>query len=94
MPTLKPNGKRLNGSGSKWITVKRRHLLYSRDGWRCGYCDKDLSDVPSHDRTLDHIIPRRFGGPHADWNLLTACKKCNDKRNVFRRERDELRRRT
>lgn len=77
MPTLKPNGKRLNGRGSKWIQPKRRRAIYERDGWRCGHCRADLRDAPCHARTLDHIIPRAAGGSHHSSNLVTSCLTCN-----------------
>lgn len=89
MPSLKPNGRRLNGSGSKWITPARRARLYLRDDYRCAWCGAFLIAVPPHQRTLD-LVPRRLGGPHDDWNLVTACKECNDRRNIVRRTRDAL----
>lgn len=79
MPTLKPNGRRLNGRGSKWITKKRRREIYQRDGWRCGYCGRGLRSLPA-ERTLDHVVPVSRGGGHENANLKMACKRCNDQK--------------
>lgn len=80
MPTLKPDGRRLNGKGSKWITPKRRLAIYRRDGWRCRYCGKSLRSAKPHQRTLDHVVPVARGGTHASRNLRMACKPCNDRK--------------
>lgn len=80
MPTLKADGTRLNGKGSSWITPKRRKAIYIRDGWRCRYCARWLKNVPARMRTLDHKVPVCKGGTHASGNLVTCCKRCNDRK--------------
>ncbi len=80
MPSLKPNGKRLNGSGSGWITPARRLALYLRDGFLCQYCGTDLHAAPARTVTLDHLTPQCRGGTHASSNLITACLSCNSRR--------------
>jgi 5-methylcytosine-specific restriction endonuclease McrA len=80
MPSLKPNGKRLNGKGSGWITRKRRLAIYLRDGFRCVYCTADLTQANPREVTLDHIKPRCQGGSHKARNLVTACITCNSQR--------------
>lgn len=79
MPTLTKDGRRLPGTGSNWCRPARRRALYQRDGWRCGWCRKNLRNRPK-ERTLDHITPRALGGGHEDGNLVMACKRCNDSR--------------
>lgn len=27
--------------------------------------------------TIDHIVPRAFGGPDAMWNYVSSCESCN-----------------
>jgi len=80
MPSLKPNGKRLNGKGSGWITRKRRLAIYLRDGFRCVYCQADLTQANPREVTLDHVKPRCNGGSHKAKNLITACLSCNSAR--------------
>lgn len=77
MPTLKPNGKRLNGKGSGWIQPTRRLAIYLRDGFQCQYCGTDLKDLNPRFITLDHLRPRKSGGSHKSTNLITACANCN-----------------
>jgi len=49
--------------------------VFKRDKYTCQYCGKD--DVPL---TVDHIVRwENLGQTHED-NLITACKKCNNKR--------------
>lgn len=80
MPSLKANGKRLNGKGSGWITPVRRLAIYLRDGFLCQYCGVDLHSANRRDVTLDHLKPQCRGGSHETENLVTACLTCNSKR--------------
>lgn len=81
MPQLKANGKRVNGKqGGSWITPTRRLAIYLRDGFKCCYCGKDLSQVGPRDITLDHVKPQCQGGHHDTTNLITACLGCNSRR--------------
>ncbi len=47
-----------------------RRAVFARDGWRCVYC-RGPAD------TLDHVLPRSRGGPHAWDNVVAACARCN-----------------
>lgn len=80
MPSLTPDGRRLNGKGSKWIQPLRRLAIYLRDGFTCAYCGKDLHNVAPAARHLDHLEPKVNGANHASENLITACGKCNSRR--------------
>jgi 5-methylcytosine-specific restriction endonuclease McrA len=80
MPQLKPNGHRLNGKGSGWITKTRRLAIYLRDGFLCAYCGTDLHSAPPRHVTLDHLTPQCQGGTHESSNLVTACLACNSRR--------------
>lgn len=60
--------------------------------WRgqpCPYCgigmwwpSKDAVRDSSREATLDHIVPRSWGGSHAVENLRLCCKLCNAGRAV------------
>ncbi|MFN6584455.1 MAG: HNH endonuclease [Aulosira sp. ZfuVER01] len=50
--------------------VNRREVL-RRDHHSCQYCGSKKS------LTLDHVIPRSQGGPHAWNNVVIACERCN-----------------
>jgi 5-methylcytosine-specific restriction endonuclease McrA len=76
--------KTANGTGgSKWIRPEKREAIYASDGHRCIYCGRLLDDdhiESSHERTLDHLIPRSMGGSHGAHNLVTCCGHCNSAR--------------
>lgn len=80
MPTLRPDGRRLNGRGSSWITRARRLAIYIRDRFACQYCGTDLSASNPREVTLDHLRPQCRDGTHASSNLVTACLACNSRR--------------
>lgn len=49
--------------------------VFRRDGYKCRYCGAD--DVPL---TVDHLVTWEEGGPTETENLLSSCKRCNNKR--------------
>ena len=54
-----------------------RPAVMLRDLDTCQYC----GDMPGcHELTVDHVIPRSRGGVHSWQNLVTACKRCNQKK--------------
>ncbi len=49
--------------------------LFARDGHTCQYCgDRD------GDFTVDHVLPKRQGGPGTWENLVTSCRHCNHRK--------------
>lgn len=80
MPSLKPNGKRLNGKGSGWLPRWRRLAIYLRDQFTCAYCGRNLHGANPREVTLDHLVPQCKGGTHHESNLVTACASCNFRR--------------
>lgn len=51
--------------------------VHKRDGNKCVYCGE------TENLTLDHVIPKSRGGQHTWDNLVTACMKCNNKKDNF-----------
>jgi 5-methylcytosine-specific restriction endonuclease McrA len=53
------------------VVLSKRNIL-KRDNHQCQYCG-------SADRkmTIDHVIPRKFGGGETWENLVCACMACN-----------------
>lgn len=68
------------GQGSKWIRKERRLALYIRDSFSCAYCGRDLKSAEPCEVTLDHLLPRHYGGGNENTNLVTACRSCNSSR--------------
>lgn len=59
----------------KGIILSRKNIL-RRDGHRCQYCGS--TTVPL---TVDHIVPRSLGGGETWENLVTACVRCNNRKD-------------
>jgi hypothetical protein len=51
-----------------------RRTVFERDGWRCSYCDTEITMETGH---ADHVIPRSRGGSDDLSNLVAACAPCN-----------------
>ena len=56
----------------KRILLTRKNVI-KRDGHRCQYCGDTRSPM-----TVDHVIPKIYGGKDAWENLVCACIKCNN----------------
>lgn len=52
-----------------------RRSIFARDNYICQYCGHS-----SRELTIDHIIPKRLGGPTSWENLVCCCRKCNTKK--------------
>ena len=65
---LKPKKQKI----SKALALK----VYERDGFKCVYCKgkKDLS--------CDHVTPEIKGGQTTINNLVTACRRCNSRKQT------------
>jgi 5-methylcytosine-specific restriction endonuclease McrA len=55
------------------LNLNRRSVL-ARDGHICQYCGQWF---PSHQLSLDHVIPRSRGGQTTWENVVCACLACN-----------------
>ena len=62
------------------IPTNLRRRVIDRDGYRCVYCDEDLTITELH---LDHVIPESKGGPTTVDNLQVTCRKCNTAKGVL-----------
>jgi len=49
-----------------------RYEVFSRDQYTCQYCGRQTKEL-----TLDHVVPRRWGGVHTWENVVSACIPCN-----------------
>jgi len=56
----------------KRVMLSRKNVI-KRDGHRCQYCG--ASHLPM---TVDHVIPKIYGGKDTWENLVCACIKCNN----------------
>lgn len=53
-----------------------RRSIFARDNYTCQYCGHRGPDL-----TVDHVVPRRLGGPTSWENLVCCCKKCNTRKS-------------
>jgi hypothetical protein len=56
------------------VVLNRKNVI-RRDRQICQYCGKKSLPL-----TVDHVIPRQFGGRHSWDNLVCACIRCNNKK--------------
>lgn len=63
-----------NVSFYKKISVTRNNI-FKRDEFRCGYC------TSKDNLTVDHIKPKSKGGGYTWENLVTCCRRCNNKKD-------------
>ena len=69
------------------MACKRPNIMW-RDDYQCQYCAKYF---PPEKLTMDHVTPRSKGGENTWFNLVTACKKCNQKKGNHTLEQANMR---
>ncbi len=57
---------------------ENRIKVYERDGYKCRYCEKQLTRFTA---TLDHVVAIAEGGGNSLENLVTACLSCNSQKH-------------
>ena len=53
-----------------------RRSVFARDDYQCQYCGQTGRDL-----TIDHVVPKRLGGPASWENLVTCCRRCNSRKS-------------
>lgn len=49
-----------------------RRSIFARDNYQCQYCGQNGREL-----TIDHVVPKRLGGPATWENLVACCRRCN-----------------
>lgn len=65
-------------------TVGKREYLWIQAGKKCHWCGcatRLVNDNAWDKATVDHVIPRYKGGTNDPSNLVSACNRCNNRRN-------------
>lgn len=52
----------------------RNNRIWKKTGGKCAHCGKRASGLS---KTIDHYIPRSWGGGYDEKNLMPLCRKCN-----------------
>lgn len=59
--------------------IKRRRYnrsgVFKRDKFSCKYCDKSFR---GSELTIDHVVPKKLGGPTSWTNCVASCYECNN----------------
>ncbi len=55
----------------------QRHLIFLRDLHQCQYCNEQFQ---RSQLTIDHVIPKKYGGKTRWDNVTTCCSPCNANR--------------
>jgi len=63
-----------------------RREVFRRDNYQCQYCGKHSMSL-----TIDHVLPRHLGGPHAWTNVVAACSTCNHRKGGRTMEEAQMR---
>ena len=64
------------------INERTRQFVRQRAKYLCEYChspERSSADI----FTIDHLLPRSFGGLDKPDNLALACRRCNERRYNF-----------
>lgn len=64
------------GANEKMAGLK--YELLEMQGNKCLYCGQDFLPTKLDDYDIDHIVPRKQGGPDAMVNYILAHRACND----------------
>jgi len=54
-----------------------RRLVYARDQYTCQYCGGHFN---ASQLTMDHVLPKSRGGKKTWENIVTACRRCNQRK--------------
>jgi hypothetical protein len=65
-------------NGGAWLRPSRRLALYHRDGFCCSFCGRAAEE--GNPLSIDHVLAAELGGTNDDANLITACRRCNSRK--------------
>lgn len=73
-PIIACTGETCNHS---FVPSLNNRFLFRRDDYRCLYCGDEYH---RHELTRDHVVPRVQGGSDCWTNVVTACRRCNQRK--------------
>jgi hypothetical protein len=75
-----PLRSRPRGKSTRW----RRIRLAEAQNWRCAYCAGAMAyeGAGPDCATIDHLVPKLFGGTLRYDNCISACRACNEVRGA------------
>jgi hypothetical protein len=83
MSNTNPLENRLLNSGKKSskrsVSETKKKFVASRQNWRCGHCDKQLTAWFE----VDHKIRLEYGGSNHIDNLVALCRECHGEKTTI-----------
>jgi hypothetical protein len=70
---------RIKVARAMWQLIDR---IAARDGYKCVWCSRlmRINGVWAEDTTLDHLMPKAYGGRNHQINMVISCASCNNLR--------------
>jgi len=59
------------------MKTRKKRAIWNRANYICHWCFKKMTESEA---TVDHVIPRSYGGSSDNSNLVASCKDCNQER--------------
>jgi hypothetical protein len=77
-----PYAAKLAFKRSKWVYLRTR--LAEAQNWKCCFCGCVMTELRNkgNSATVEHVIPKDFGGTDDAENLVASCNYCNNKRGT------------
>jgi len=57
--------------------LRIKEFLFFADGPFCVYCYDKFEKFTDKGLTIDHLVPKKFGGSNRAHNLVLSCEVCN-----------------
>ena len=62
-----------------------REEAFARQGGACYWCDEPMLMIADQSDprlcTAEHVVRQVEGGPTSRWNIVAACRECNNSRH-------------
>lgn len=83
------NHKYCSQKCSEWGNINTDYFsVFYRDNFRCQYCGKTPRDGIK--LTIDHVYPLSEEGGEDNFNLVTACENCNNRKGETLWQEDKI----
>src|ERR1019366_976185 len=79
--------RRIRGHQSRTNKRRKTRLIDGRKEINCYYCEMMFE---AESLTIEHLVPRSFGGSNDLTNLVLACRTCNLEKGVESQKRKKL----
>lgn len=81
------------GKGLSFNNDRCLDILYERQHGKCHYCKTAMTLPPvnrserefisEREASVDHLLPKSRGGSNSRFNLVAACRSCNNRKGSW-----------